>query len=215
MKLLTTLLLITTYQCFGQNSTETLKKAIEYHDKNGKWMSLKGVFYFTETRPSGADRKTTLWLDNGRSWMKLNRNDDEVYEVSHDSATVVKGDKDQARGVMLRNYYLYIWGLPMKLLDEGTPMENQVSEEKVNGIVCSVVRVPYEKDIWYFYFSKASGKLMQYKFYKDEPNGKGELILLEDEYEFKGLRFPQRRSWYMLPEMKYLGTDVLIEIKSN
>ena len=51
--------------------------------------------------------------------------------------------------------------------------------------------------------------MLQYKFYKDEAAGKGELILLEDEIIVKGIKIPQKRSWYRLPEMEYLGTDIL------
>lgn len=51
--------------------------------------------------------------------------------------------------------------------------------------------------------------MLQYKFYKDEAAGKGELITLEDEMMVDGIKIPQKRSWYTLPEMEYLGTDVL------
>ena len=42
---------------------------------------------------------------------------------------------------------------------------------------------------------------------------KAELITLEDEIEVNGIKIPQKRSWYTLPEMKYLGTDVLIDVE--
>jgi len=55
--------------------------------------------------------------------------------------------------------------------------------------------------------------MIEYRFYKDEAAGKGELITLEDEIIFNGLKIPQKRSWYTLPEMKYLGTDILDKIE--
>lgn len=188
---------------------KVLSRAVNYHDQEGKWTSLNAVFKFTETRPSGPDRFTTIELDNSKSYMKINRNDEEMYEVNGEIAEVLKGDQDNERALILRNYYLYLWGLPMKLNDKSTPEITVVDDEKVDDTTCNVLRVAYEKDTWYFYFETESGRMLQYKFYKDEVNGKGELISLEDEIAVQGIKIPQKRSWYTLPEMKYLGTDIL------
>lgn len=141
--------------------------------------------------------------------MKINRNDEEVYEVKNNEAQVLKGDRDKARALVLRNYYLYLWGLPMKLYDQSTPDITTVADEKLGDVNCKVLRIAYEKDTWYFYFDDDSGRMLQYKFYQDTEETKGELITLEDEINVNGIRIPQKRSWYTLPEMKYLGTDIL------
>ncbi|NQZ77561.1 MAG: hypothetical protein HRT61_15885 [Ekhidna sp.] len=198
---------------FAQKTAkDVLANAVSYHDPNQAWISLDVTMTFRETRPSGPDRSAIVKLDNGKSLMNINRNDENVYEIQGASAAVLKGNDDEERALMLRNYYLYLWGLPMKLYDSSTPEITIGEQEKVGEVVCDVLRVPYEKDVWYFYFDESSGKMLQYKFYKDEVAGKGELITLEDEIEIKEIRFPQKRSWYTLPEMKYLGTDILAEI---
>lgn len=189
--------------------SEVVKLAVSYHDSNSEWNGLKTKLMFTETRPSGDDRFSSIEIDNTRSYMKINRNDEEIYVVDEDSSSVLTGDKEPARGLMLRNYYLYLWGLPMKLMDEGTPFDQTVTEEDFNGILCYVLRVVYEKDTWYFHIDKSSGRMLEYKFYQDEKAGKGEVIRLEDEIMVGGIKVPQKRSWYSLPEMKYLGTDIL------
>ncbi len=209
------LLLIAFAPNFGwtQTAAEVLGKAISYHDADETWSELACTFHFVETRPDGDDRKATFKMDNAKGSWRLNRNDTEVYEIKSESATVLKGGKDEARGLMLRNYYLYLWGLPMKLRDESTP-EITVSEgTNSKGIDTYVLRVPYSAEVYYFYIDKASGRMLEYKFYKDEAAGKGELIKLEEEVAFAGLRIPKRRSWYTLPEMKYLGTDILDKIE--
>ncbi len=209
-KLLILLLVALSAPGFSQITPyEVLDKAASYHDPNGKWKELNATLLFTETRPSGDDRKTTVVIDNTRSYMKINRNDENVYEILGESSKVLVGDHDEARALRMRNYYLYLWGLPMKLYDEGTPFDRDVEEETLNGIKCHVLRVVYEEDTWYFHFDQSSGRMLQYKFYKDEDTGKGELITLEDEITVNGIKIPQKRSWYTLPEMKYLGTDIL------
>lgn len=188
---------------------EVVDLAVSYHDSNSEWEELSTKLIFTETRPSGDDRFSSIEIDNTRSYMKINRNDEEIYLVSDDSCSVLTGGKEAARGLMLRNYYLYLWGLPMKLMDEGTPFDSTVTEESLNETLCYVLRVEYEKDTWYFHIDKSSGRMLQYKFYQDEEAGKGEVIKLEDEIMVGKIKIPQKRSWYTLPEMKYLGTDIL------
>lgn len=189
---------------------QVLDKATAYHDPNGEWNTLNTTLKFTETRPSGDDRKTTVVIDNSKSYMKINRNDENVYEVLEESGEVMVGDHDEARAIRMRNYYLYLWGLPMKLYDEDTPFDRDVDEEVLDGIKCYVLRVVYEEDTWYFHFDQSTGRMVQYKFYKDEEAGKGEVITLEDEILIGQIKIPQKRSWYTLPEKKFLGTDILI-----
>ena len=123
------------------------------------------------------------------------------------------GNRGKERALVLRNYYLYLWGLPMKLYDESTPEITLSDDEEVHGVLAKVLRIAYEKDTWYFYFDASSGGMLQYKFYQDEEETKGELITLEDEIEIAGIKIPQKRSWYTLPDNKYLGTDILAEVK--
>ena len=206
--------LIASYALQAQDNPQALlEKSITYHDPQGQWSSLQATFYYTETRPDGPDRKITFRLDNSQSKWRLNRNDDEIYEVEHDRAKVISGERDEARGLMLRNYYLYLWGLPMKLKDESTPGITRLEDTRLDGVAAYVLRVAYEKETYYFSFDQTSGRMIEYRFYKDEAAGKGELITLEDEVVFEGIRIPKKRSWYTLPEMKYLGTDILDRVE--
>ncbi|MEO9483389.1 MAG: DUF6503 family protein [Ekhidna sp.] len=205
-------LIVCPFFCDAQITPEkVLAKAISYHDPESNWSSLSAIFTFKETRPEGPDRSTVIAINNAKSYMKINRNDEEIYQVNGDDGQVLKGDKDQKRALVLRNYYLYLWGLPMKLYDESTPNITAAKDAKVNDINCNVLRIAYEKDTWYFFFDEATGRMLQYKFYKDEEAGKGELITLEEEIVIQGINIPKKRSWYTLPEMKYLGTDILVK----
>lgn len=194
-----------------QSAQQVLNKAIRYHDPQSNWSSLATTFNFKETRPSGPDRSTIVLLDNSKGFVKVNRNDEEIYEVSGEVASVLKGDREKERGLTLRNYYLYLWGLPMKLQDQSTPEIELMARETVEDSSCDVLRVAYEKDTWYFYFDSNSGRMVQYKFFQNQEETKGELIKLEEETIVNDIRIPRKRSWYTLPEMNYLGTDILEE----
>lgn len=210
MRKILSFLLVAPLFLFAQVTAEkVLAKAVSYHDPSDAWSDLSATFYFKETRPNGPDRSTTIELDNSKGYMKINRNEDEVYEVIGGDAKIIKGNESIERALMLRNYYLYLWGLPMKLYDKGTPEIVFSTSEKVGYTNCKVVRVKYEEDTWYFYFDEFSGRMLQYKFYKDEAAGKGELIKLAGEIDVQGIKIPKERSWYVLPGMKYLGTDIL------
>lgn len=144
MRKLLTFLFVCPLLLSAQTSAEqVLAKAVSYHDPQDNRSSLKAALQFKETRPSGPDRSTIIELDNTQSYMKINRNDEEVYEVNGEVAEVLKGDKDKARALVLRNYYLYLWGLPMKLYDKSTPKITLAEDEKVGDILCKVLRVGY------------------------------------------------------------------------
>ena len=55
----------------------------------------------------------------------------------------------------MRNYYVYLWGLPMKLLDAGTTLDPEVATTNYQDEPVQIVRVTYDpqvgSDVWYVY----------------------------------------------------------------
>jgi len=84
---------------------------------------------------------------------------------------------------MYRNYYTYLYGLPMKLKDLGRIISPRVLEKKINGSSYWVLKVNYKPDLgsdtWYFYFDKNSYALKRYQFFHDESKNDGEHIVLK------------------------------------
>jgi hypothetical protein len=193
----------------AQSAQEILQKSIAYHDPNNEWKSLKSTFYFTETRPDGPDRKTIFTLDNARNEHTLNRNNEEVYEIKGPTVKVVKGSGASDKGLTLRNYYVYLWGLPMKLNDQGTSLSSNVGSKTVEGKVCHVLTVKYEKETWTYFIVKNFFALQAYGFKKTDGTGKEEYISLKGEANIGTMRIPKARSWYDMPTKKFLGTDTL------
>ncbi|MHA7128567.1 DUF6503 family protein [Algoriphagus namhaensis] len=198
-----------------QTGPELIQASIAYHDPDGIWRDFKGTFSIQDSLPTGREsRRYDVSFDNTKSKL-IYRKDDLHFIVWGDSVQVFDGEVTEERAKMLRNYYSYLWGLPMKLNDPGTQIENQVREEQLNGKTYQVVRVPYEKDTWYFYLEPKTYRLAAYKFYQDEPNQKGEIIYLEGEREYRSMKIPANRSWYRTEKTEFLALDKLLEIRGD
>ncbi|PZX53940.1 hypothetical protein LV84_03048 [Algoriphagus ratkowskyi] len=193
---------------------EMIEKSIAFHDPNGNWKHLKATFVLEDSLPAPrSSRSYSFSLDNSQSRMAY-KIDGISYVVQNDSLDVEMGDMSLERALRSRNYYTFLWGLPMKLHDSGTTIDALTTMEELDGVAYHVVRVPYEKDIWYFYMEPESYRMAAYKFYQDEPNQKGEIIYLEGITEFEGMKIPANRTWYRTETPEFLGTDKLIRIES-
>lgn len=198
-----------------ETGREFIEASIRYHDPNDNWANLKATFIFQDSLPpSRENRSYQVSFDNSQSKLSYWIEGLE-YQVLNDSVSILAGDIETERALRMRNYYTYLWGLPMKLADEGTKIEEEVTTEILDWETYHVVRVPYEKDIWYFYLEPETYRMAAYKFYQDEPNLKGEIIYLEGEKEFKGIKIPANRTWYRTERPEFLATDMLLEIRET
>lgn len=231
MRLLTLLFFVSPFFLFSQDLTgpQLLEKSIEYHDPKGAWSEFKGSLELTETRPDGPDRKTTLLLDNQRGFFRLDQVRDgetimrvvengECYHAVKGSTELTKEQVEKhrltcERTQLLRNYYTYLWGLPMKLTDAGTVVDNRVQSIDFQGVNCLSLKVTYDEEVgtdtWYFYFSPETFALIGYRFYHDESKNDGEYIVLKGMVKVGEMLLPQRREWYVNDSDKFLGADIL------
>jgi len=212
-----------------RSAEELLAKAIAYHDPDDLWR--QGIWRLTlgETRPDGTVRRTVLILDNpaGRFDYSTQDRDDRIEgSLTNDgcslrlngSSTFSEEERERHRLTCerlerMRNYYTYLWGLPMKLRDPGTRLDAVVGSDTFGGSTVTVLRVGYEepvgKDTWYIYLDPSSYALVGYRFFHDESANDGEYIHLEQEVETESLRIPRVRAWYTNADQRYLGTDTL------
>lgn len=212
---------------------ELLRRSIEHHDPQGRFLSEPWCLSFRETRPGADDRRTEALIDVAGERFHLSR------RAEHEVAGVIDGERCEMtldgrpgsqlsaaereqhriscqRLRLLRDYYTYLWGLPMKLRDRGTHLgevrPTTFMERPVYGL-----RVTYApgvgEDTWYFYFDRDSAALVGYRFYHDESKNDGEFIVLDGEHEAHGLRLPESRAWYTHQDDRHLGTDVLVGVE--
>jgi hypothetical protein len=208
---------------------DLLEKSIQYHDPKGKWEEFKGELTLRETRPNGPDRHPVLKLDNRKHDFHLYQ-EREGYRIEKiikggECSSTVNGSAVVADSLVkkfrltcprikwIRNYYTYLWGMPMKLRDPGTKIHEKVSTATFMDKEVLSMKVTYEKsvgeDIWYFYFDPSTYALVGYRFYHEEAANDGEYIPLEGEVTIKGIRFPKKRTWYINKDHRLLGSDIL------
>lgn len=211
------------------SAVQLLEKSINYHDPQAKWDQFKAGFVVTSESPKRPLRKSKIELDFLNSYFNLEVNQDGNTLTS----TLDKGDctlklngkediseaerkkyrLDCDRAVFYKNYYTYLYGLPMKLKDPGTLLDPKVRTKVIDGKEHWTLKVTYEEnvggDTWYFFFDKETFALKQYQFYHDETKKDGEYILLEDEILVEGIKMPKNRSWYYNANDAFLGVDRL------
>lgn len=212
------------------SAPEVLDKSIQYHDPYNNWASGAFQLRLYEKRPSGMDRFTRLVINNTTGLFSLDQQRGPhhlIRTIGPDTCgsalngrTTLTPEETQlfrmtcSRHQFYSDYYGYLYGLPMKLRDPGTRIDEQVWLETFDGDECLTLRVTYEPDvggdIWYFYFDPKTYALQGYRFFHDEAANDGEYILLEKEVTIRGVRFPAIRHWHYNRDHQYLGTDQLL-----
>lgn len=213
------------------SADDLLARSIAHHDPDGKFLTGTWCLTFRETRPGGSDRHSEILVDvPGERFKMLRKGEHEIAGVidgEHCEMTldgrsdVTDAEREEHRlscerlGFM-QNYYVYLWGLPMKLRDPGTHLGDVEATTFMDQPVYGL-RVTYDADVggdvWYFYFDRDSSALVGYRFYHDEEKNDGEYIVLEGEHEAHGMRLPESRAWYTHQEERHLGTDILVGLE--
>ncbi len=225
------LFLCITNQATSQSleAKELLNKAISFHDPEGNWNQFEGELSITLKYPDGRERESKIKMDLPKQYFQLTTTDDgnsieqtinkgECQLKLNGSTTISKEDIEKhrltcERAHTMKNYYQYLYGLPMKLKDKGTNIDNEVQTKTFQGKKYLVLRVTYDEnvgnDIWYFYFDPNTYAMEVYQFYHDESKNDGEYIVLDGITSISSIKMPKIRTWYYNKDDKLLGTDIL------
>jgi len=215
----------------GQEITglELLEKAINYHDPQGHWETFKGTLFVTMETPNNPSRDSEIKIDfpNQYFYVKATKGkntteytvDKEKCMLAFDGESNLSDEVKKKQNLtcdranLYKNYYSYLYGLPMKLKDPGTIIHKQVNLDKFMGEMYLVLTVTYDqevgKDTWYFYFDPESYAMEAYQFLKDSKPDTGEYILLTGTETINGIKIPKKRDWYYNKNQQFLGTDIL------
>ena len=222
-------------QSFSQSLTgnQLLEKAIQFHDANNQWSTFNGTLYVKMETPKRSPRISKITIDLPNEYFRVRAKRDSIstiYELNKKkcSASTIgekfkkeltkeewkqKLEEDCKRANLYKNYYTYLYGLPMKLKDEGTIIHQKVEKKTFKGKDYLVLKVTYDeavgKDTWYFYFNPKTYAMEVYQFFKDESKNDGEYILLTGLEDINGIKMPKNRAWYYNKNNGYLGTDYL------
>lgn len=211
------------------SAEEILQKSIEYHDSHGALLHHDVTLYLNEKRPNGSDRKSTVAFNikkENYSHTRISEGVEIINSINKNKKNItIDGRSDYSeeekekfrlnpdRMEMVKNYYQYLWLLPLKLKDEGTIIDPLVKVTDFFGKESIEIKITYDpnvgKDTWYFYFNPKTHALQGYRFYHVESDNDGEYIILDGEISDHGVKLPKSRKWYTHKEDKFLGEDVL------
>ncbi len=215
--------------CQEINGIELLNKSINFHDPMNNWDEFNDSFTVNMISPDKKIRESLIEIDltnelfnssvkkdQNKILTAINKGDCKI--IFNDSESFSKEDEIKHRltcenAFKMRDYYTYLYGLPMKLKDPGAVIDSIVKRKEFKGKEYLVLKVDYEEpvgnDTWYFYFDLLTYAMEVYQFYHDETQNDGEYIILEDIEEVSEIKMPKIRSWFFNKDDKYLGKDIL------
>tara|TARA_B110000091_G_C13809884_1_gene474482 strand:+ start:846 stop:1553 length:708 start_codon:yes stop_codon:yes gene_type:complete len=207
---------------------QLLEKSIQFHDPNGNWNAFKGSFMVTMKTPKSSPRKSYIEIDLPEEYFLVKAIKDTLVtqytlrkgfcsmaingNTTPSEKLLKKHQLSCERANLYKNYYSYLYGLPMKLKDEGTIIHQKIATKTFKGKEYLVLKVTYKKEVgsdtWYFYFDPKTYAMEVYQFFKTEKDS-GEYILLSGLETINDIRMPKKRAWYYNKNEEYLGTDIL------
>ena len=206
---------------------QLLDKTIGYHDPSGVWPNFNGTLEVSMVMTDGQAREREIQINLPQEYFSVRAKTDTLittYTLDKDKCeTSIKEIPPYSKRTpcetaqLYKNYYTYLYGLPMKLKDPGTIISEYASNQNFKGKDYLMLRASYQKevgsDIWQFYFDPITYAMEVYQFFKANPGGDGkntgEYILLKDIKTINGIKFPKERAWYYNKDDGYLGTDIL------
>jgi hypothetical protein len=213
-------------------ASELLDRSIAFHDPDGQWEHCRLTFVIDMQTPNRPVRTSKVMIDNDQGrfelsvirgghvleWMVDSLDTAEV-RLDYRQPTAAQADSldlNPERARRWRDYYGYLYGLPMKLKDPGTNIAEGVINTTFQDKPVLALKVTYDEavgsDTWYFYFNPNTYAMEGYRFYHDEAKNDGEYIVLTGMSIKNGMRIPKDRAWYVNADDRLLGTDYLINM---
>lgn len=128
-------------------------------------------------------------------------------------ADKLKYGLDPDRNRNYRNYYQYLYGLPMILQDKGkfsfvSSSETVFKDQKAMEYTFQLT-TPIFSSIWKTTFLQ-NGTLTKLDFYNMVNPNEGEYIIFDGTYQNESITIPRFRHWYSKKENEYLGSDIIV-----
>ena len=213
---------------------EVLKKSIAFHDPKGNWASLHQKLYFHAKEKDNDNIREEVLLDNRATYFcHISRADGKTIEKEMldtlaigriNGDTAMSGEDRKKYRLMprqiksARNSYVFLYGLPMKLMDKGTMLNDTVRIDTFNGKKYLVLSVKYEKgvgtDTWFHYINPQTFALEGYRFNHNRQPNDGEFIICQDLIEVEGIKMPKIRLWHENKTGEYMATDILDKVEA-
>ncbi len=208
---------------------ELLSKTIAYHDPNGNWPKFHQKLYFHAKEPQDTAIYEQVFLDNRYTFFGHSSiMDGKVVEkgiIDTVCFSSINGDTSMTEEVrkknrltrraikMARNSYIFLYGLPMKMKDQGIIIAEEVKMDTFNKKDYYVIKADFEKgvgsDTWFLYINPTTFAMEGYRFYHNRKPNDGEFIICEGILNIQGVKIPKVRTWYSNADGTYIATDMV------
>ncbi|NNK88532.1 MAG: hypothetical protein HKO90_09635, partial [Flavobacteriaceae bacterium] len=117
-------------------SADILNRSIAYHDPENNWPTFKGQFHITMEIPDQSNRESDIKIDLPADTFYVKAVKDTItteFDLKGSECRITYNGSENfseeiatanrlscERATMYKNYYTYLYGLPMKLKDPGT-----------------------------------------------------------------------------------------------
>lgn len=201
-----------------KTAQDIVEASIKFHDPKNKWANLNAEFLF-ESKFSFNDsvpEELQVTIDVQKNDFQYHNLDRKVnIQYPQESCIILQGEGTCEGYRWTKNFYTYVWGLPMKLQDSEARIQEGFSSDTINNIPLNVVAVHYENENFKFYFDQKSSELKFFSFIKNNAEKHGEFIELRGLFEYNEIKFPAVKEWRESDSKKLIGTNEVITIKSK
>ena len=209
------LLLLGACQSKTDSDSELLNRALSYHDLEENWSTLKTRIYLSSADTAGRKQNFEIELDNstgyfahishkdGKEVVKGFANGKEFYlldgkqEITPEDRKKYKLTPESLKWV--HSFYPYLYGLPMKLTDDGVKVTEAGNLEEIEGKQYKVLEVNFDpsvgSDNWFFYLEPATYAMKAYRF-NQETQRAGNIFCWN------------RRSWWKASECRRCASGI-------
>lgn len=191
------------------SAEEIISNSINFHDPKSSWNSFKATMHFESSFSfnDSIPEDLELSFDNSEAYFNYLNHDRKVNLKYYPDTCIKLTENGDCNGYSWTyGFYPYIWGLPMKLKDPGIKPQKDFCKTVFNNNSVWEVKVHYEAENYWFYFSPSDFQLKGFKFIKNNNPNKGEIVILKGLKEFKGIQFPKHRTWLHL-DSSLIGTN--------
>lgn len=212
-----------------------LQQSIAYHDPSTEWATFDDTLRVIAKRPGGEVRYSTMYIDVARNIFSIEDSTAShviSYQWAGDSCRIwLNGSADFTaaqrdslqltcdRLLVLKDYYTFLYGLPMKLADRGVNLIDTLHHQTFKGknyvVLQALFSAANAKHVWYFYLHPDTYRMEAYQFFETDHNGSilpetGQYVLLDGEFFVGGMNLPKERTWFTNKNDTFLGKDILV-----
>lgn len=209
--------------------TDVLNKSIAYHDPEGQWPKFHRELFFHAKEPADTAIYERVLLDNRYSFFGHISNVDSnriekgicdtmFFSRINGDSSISADDRKKYRLskraiTSARNSYIFLYGLPMKMKDQGITIRPEVETDTFNHKNCYAIRADFDKkvgnDTWILYINTSNYALEGYRFHHNRKPNDGEYIICQGIIKIQKIKIPQIRYWYSNENGEYIATDIV------